>query len=72
MQANLRFSPPCVLRVAALACLARNDEVRASVQRLFELWPDFTINQVVATNFTSPERLTMLAEALRRAGLPDE
>ena len=72
MQANLRFSPPCVLRVAALACLARNDEVRASVQRLFELWPDFTINQVVATNFTSPERLTMLADALRRAGLPDE
>ena len=71
MQANPQFSPPCVVRIAALASLRRNDEARASVQRLFELEPDFTISATVATNFTGPERLAMFAEALRQAGLPE-
>jgi adenylate cyclase len=59
------------LRIAALTNLGRNDEARASVQRLLELLPDFTINSLVATNFTGPERMEMLADALRRAGLPE-
>jgi adenylate cyclase len=71
MEANPRFAPPCYFRIAALMNLGRNDEARASVQRLFEAQPDFTISSVVATNFTSPERVAMLADALRRAGLPE-
>jgi tetratricopeptide (TPR) repeat protein len=71
MQANPRFSPPCVTRIAALVNLGRREEARASVQRLLELWPDFTISGYVAANFTSPERLAMYADVLRRAGLPE-
>jgi TolB-like protein len=68
-QANPRFSPACYVRVAALVNLGRNDEARASVQRLLDLWPGFAISRIA--NFTSPERLAILANALRRAGLPE-
>ena len=71
MQVNPQFSPPCNLRIAALANLGRNDEARASVRGLLELLPDWTISRVIASNVTSPERLAMLAAALRRAGLPE-
>jgi hypothetical protein len=39
------------------------------VQRLLDLWPGFAISRIA--NFTSPERLAILANALRRAGLPE-
>jgi hypothetical protein len=39
---------------------------------LLELQPGFTIASVVDSAFTSPERLAMLAEALRKAGLPEK
>src|SRR5947207_15116027 len=70
-QANPRFSIPCVLQAASLASLGRIDEAKASAQRLLSLEPRFTIGSFVAVNFTSPERLGMLAEALRQAGLPE-
>jgi len=38
---------------------------------LLSLEPTFTVGFFVAVNFTSLERLGMLAEALRRAGLPE-
>ena len=71
LQGNPRFSVPCFLRTAALARLGRNAEAAASAQLLLELQPGFTIASLVESEFTSPERLTMLAEALRRAGLPE-
>jgi tetratricopeptide (TPR) repeat protein len=70
-QANPQFSIPWVLRTAALARLGRDEEARASAQRLRELWPGFTIGEFVATKFTGPEHLAMFDEALRLAGLPD-
>jgi adenylate cyclase len=70
-QANPRFSIPCVLQAAALASLGRIDEAKASAQRLLSLEPTFTVGSFVGVNFTSAERLSMLAEALRHAGLPE-
>jgi hypothetical protein len=61
-----------MLRTASLAHLGRNEQLRASVQRLLELRPGFTIKRCLAGNFTSPERLAVLGKALRRAGVPDE
>ena len=70
-QANPRFSIPWVLQAAASASLGRIDEAKANAQRLLSLEPTFTIGSFVVVNFTSAERLSMLAEALRQAGLPE-
>jgi adenylate cyclase len=71
LQGNPRFSVPAFLKTAALARLGREAEAAASARRVLELQPGFTIASLVDSEFTSPERLTMLAEALRRAGLPE-
>ena len=71
MQANPQFPPPCVTRIVALVNLGQSEEARALVQRLFELWPGFTISRYIGSNFTSPERLAMYADALRQVGLPE-
>jgi tetratricopeptide (TPR) repeat protein len=68
--ANPRFSVPRYLHTVALVHLGRLDEARAMADVVLELQPGFTISGLVATNFTTPERLGMLAEALHRAGLP--
>jgi adenylate cyclase len=70
-QANPRFSIPCVLQAASLASLGRIDEAKASAQRLLSLEPTFSVGSFVTVKFTSAERLSMLAEALRQAGLPE-
>jgi tetratricopeptide (TPR) repeat protein len=70
-QANPRFSVACLLQAAAFAGIGRIDEAKASARKLLSLEPTFTIGGFVAVNFTSPERLGMLAEALRKAGLPE-
>jgi len=59
------------LQAAAWASLGRIEEAKASAQRLLSLEPTFTVGSFVGVNFTSAERLGMLAEALRRAGLPE-
>jgi tetratricopeptide (TPR) repeat protein len=70
-QANPGFSIPAVLRTVALARLGRKDDAATSGRRLQELWPDFTVSSFAAQNFMIPERLAMLAEVLREAGLPE-
>jgi adenylate cyclase len=70
-QANPQFSPPWIIRVAALAKLGRGDEARASAQRLLELWPNFTVSGSMAIEYTSLEHRAMVAEGLRRAGVPE-
>jgi hypothetical protein len=55
-----------------LACLGRDEETGASAQRLLELQPGFTIASLVSgTSIVAEDRLSRLAEALRKAGLPE-
>jgi len=70
-QANPRFSIPWILRTAALAKTARIDEAKASAQRVLDVEPRFTISSFLASNVTSAERLAMLGDGLRQAGLPE-
>ncbi|MEH2562228.1 adenylate/guanylate cyclase domain-containing protein [Bradyrhizobium sp. AZCC 2289] len=70
-QANPRFGPPWVVRVAALAVLGREDEAQASARRLYELLPNFTVTRLMASDFSSLEHRAMLAKGLRRAGVPE-
>ncbi len=70
MAANPRFSVPCYLHAAALVCLGRDDEAKASADLVLALQPGFTISGLVSGNITSAERLERLAEALRRTELP--
>jgi adenylate cyclase len=71
LQGNPRFSVPAFLKTAALARLGRNAEAMTSARRVLELQPGFTIASLAESEFTSPERVAMLAEALRQAGLPE-
>lgn len=69
--ANPRFSVPRYLHTVALIHLGRLDEARAMADVVLELQPGFTISGLIATNFTKPDRLEMLAAALRRVGMPE-
>ena len=70
-QANPRFIVPWILRAAALAKAGRIDEGKASAQRVLNLQQSFTISSFLAGNFTSEERLAVLGDGLRQAGLPE-
>jgi TolB-like protein len=69
--ANRRFSVPCYLRTAALIRLYRYGEATSMAKILLELQPSFTVSGLVSGNITTPERMDMLAGALREAGLPE-
>lgn len=70
MQANPSFSVPCYLLIAALVRLDRPDEAKMHAAQLLDLQPGFTIGGLVSGGITTPERMAILAEALRAAGLP--
>jgi TolB-like protein len=70
-QSNPLFSVPCYLLTAALIRLDRTSEARSSSRRVLELQPGFTVSGLVAGNITTPDRMIILADALRRAGLPE-
>jgi hypothetical protein len=69
--ANRRFSVPCYLHTAALVRLGRIDEAKATAKLLLELQPGFTVSGLVSGNITAPERMDLLASALRQVGLPE-
>jgi tetratricopeptide (TPR) repeat protein len=69
--ANPRFSVPRYLQTAALLRLGRIDEAKSMAKVLLELQPGFTVSGLVLGNITSPERMDLLAGALRQAGLPE-
>jgi adenylate cyclase len=69
--ANPQFSVPRYLHAAALFRLGRSDEARAIAKVLLELQPGFTVSGLVSGNITAPERMDLLAGALREIGLPD-
>ena len=60
----LRFSNGCFGIARAVTAAA------ASARRLLELEPSFRIG-LISSYSSNKERLAMLAEALRRAGLPE-
>jgi TolB-like protein len=68
--ANPRFSVPRYLHAAALVRLGRLEEAKAMADMALALQPGFTISGLVSGNLALPERMAMLAEALREAGLP--
>jgi adenylate cyclase len=70
-QANPRFSVPAIFQTAALASLGRDAAAAASARRLLELEPSFRIGPLISSYSSNKARLAMLAEALRRAGLPE-
>ena len=69
--ANPRFSVPCYLHTAALVRLGRQDEAKLMAKLLLELQPGFTVSGLVSGNITTPERMGLLAGALRQVGLPE-
>jgi adenylate cyclase len=69
--ANPRFSVPYYLHAAALIGLGRLAEAKSMAASLMVVQPDFTISGLVAGRITTPERMEMLAAALREAGLPE-
>jgi tetratricopeptide (TPR) repeat protein len=69
--ANPRFSVHRYQHVAALVRLGRIEEAKSIAGILLELQPGFTLGGLVSGNITNPERMAMLASALREAGLPE-
>ena len=69
--ANPRFSVPRYLHAAALVRLGQVEEARSIAQILLRVQPGFTIGGLVSGNITTRERMALLADALRGAGLPD-
>ena len=69
--ANPQFSVPYCLNTAALVRLGRADEAKSMAKVLLELQPGFTVSGLVSGKITTPERMDLLANALRQAGLPE-
>lgn len=69
--ANPRFSVPRYLHTAALVRLGRKDDAAAVAKTLLEVQPGFTVSGLISGNITTPERMSILAGALREAGLPE-
>ena len=69
-QANPGFSVPCYLLTAALVRLGHMSDARLSARRVLTLQPGFTVSGLVSGDITTPDRMDILADALRRAGLP--
>ena len=69
--ANPRFSVPWYMLTAALVRLGRLGEAQSSSKRLLELQPGFTVSGLVSADIITPERMAIIASALRQAGLPE-
>src|SRR5437764_898200 len=71
-QSNPRFSVPQILHAAALSSLGRGEDAKTAVQRLLELQPGITVGTaILSARYVNPENIAALANALRRAGLPE-
>lgn len=62
---------PRYLHASALARLGQLDEARAIAKIVLDLHPGFSVRDLVSGDITGGERMTMLAEALREAELPE-
>ena len=71
-QSSPRFTVPIILHAAALGCLGRSEDAKTVVQRLLELQPGLTVaTAILSARYLNPENIAALANALRRAGLPE-
>jgi len=71
-QSNPRFTVPQILHAAALGCLDRSEDAKTVVQRLLELQPGLTVaTAILSARYVNPKNIDALANALRRAGLPE-
>jgi adenylate cyclase len=71
-QSNPRFTVPLILHAAALGCLDRSEDAKTVVQRLLELQPGLTAaTAILSARYVDPKNIAALANALRRAGLPE-
>jgi tetratricopeptide (TPR) repeat protein len=71
-QSNPRFTVPLILHAAALGSLNRTEEAKAVVRRLLELQPGLTVaTAVLSPQYVNSEHIAALANALRRAELPE-
>ena len=71
-QSNPRFTVPLILHAAALGSLNRTEEAKAVVQRLLELQPGLTVaTAILSPQYVNSEHIAALANALRRAELPE-
>ena len=68
---NPRFSVPRYLQAAAAHRLGRSGAAKEQARVLMELQPGFSVSGLVAGRITSPERMELLASALRAIGLPE-
>jgi TolB-like protein/class 3 adenylate cyclase len=72
-QSNPRFSVPQILHAAALGSLDRSEDAKTAVQRLLELQPGITVAAaILSARYVDPKNVAALANALRRAGVPEE
>ena len=72
-QANPRFIVPIILHAAALGSLDRSEDAKTVVQRLLELQPGIAVaTAILSARYVNPKNIAALADALRRAGLPEE
>ena len=71
VQANPRFSFPCVLQTAALSRLGRANEARAAARRVLDLEPNFSVATFVKSHTGRQDIWTPIGDALREAGLPE-
>jgi tetratricopeptide (TPR) repeat protein len=71
IQANPGFSLLHAGLVAGHVNLDRPDAARAAAQRLLEIAPGFTVSGFVRMDLVRPALMEALAEALRKAGLPE-
>ena len=71
-QSKPRFTVPIILHAAALGSLDRSEDAKTVVQRLLELQPGLTVaTAILSARYVDPENIAALANALRRAGLPE-
>jgi len=72
-QANPRFIVPIILHAAALGSLDRSEDAKTVVQRLLELQPGIAVaTAILSARYVNPKNIAALADALRRAGMPEK
>jgi tetratricopeptide (TPR) repeat protein len=71
-QSSPRFTVPQILHTAALGRLDRGEDAKTAVQRLLELEQGITVGTaILSARYLDSEKIAALANALRRAGLPE-
>jgi tetratricopeptide (TPR) repeat protein len=69
---NPDYAPGCKAYLAALGRLGREQEAAVVRRRLLAFEPDFTVSRFIeASPFEAIESTDLLAEGLRRAGIPE-